>query len=278
MTRVAASIPVLEWAAERAQLTDAALTKRFPKWNDWVSGEAEPTLRQLEDFARMSRTAIGYFFLPEPPAIELPVPDFRTVGDNGPTDPSSNLLDTIYLCQQRQDWYRDYARIERFDPIEFVGSANIRQQANDVANRIRVAIGLSVQDRRQLRTWEEALRQLILRTEELGVLVMITSVVGSNTHRSLDVGEFRGFALADDLAPLIFVNGSDSKSAQMFTLMHELAHIWLGATGVSDPQPGRISDLATERWCNLVAAEVLMPIDAVRASATPGAPVFDEMR
>jgi Zn-dependent peptidase ImmA (M78 family) len=103
-------------------------------------------------------------------------------------------------------------------------------------------------------------------------------VVGSNSHRKLDVGEFRGFALADTLAPLVFLNGSDSKSAQMFTLAHELAHLWLGASGVSDTETGHVPEQQTERWCNQVAAELLVPMQALRATHQPGTPIPQEIQ
>ncbi len=101
MTAVAASIPVLRWAAQRARLHDDVLVARFTKWPLWLSGEAQPTLKQLEDFARLTHTAFGYFFLPEPPTLALPVPDFRILRDASLSEPSSDLLDTLYLCQQR---------------------------------------------------------------------------------------------------------------------------------------------------------------------------------
>ena len=101
MTTVAASVPVLRWAAQRARLSDDEISARFIKWPLWLSGQAHPTLKQLEDFARLTHTAIGYFFLPQPPALVLPVPDFRTLRDAALPEPSSNLLDTLYLCQQR---------------------------------------------------------------------------------------------------------------------------------------------------------------------------------
>ena len=232
MTTVAASIPVLRWAAQRARLHDEELSARFRKWPLWLTGEAQPTLKQLEDFARLTHTAIGYFFLPDPPALALPVPDFRTLRDEELREPSSALLDTLYLCQQRQDWYRDYARVHGLSRLAFVGSAQVNEAPQAVAERMRAALMLSTEERRQLPTWTDALRQLIAKAEEAGVMVMASGIVGSNSHRKLDVGEFRGFALADDLAPLVFLNGADSKAAQMFTLAHELAHLWLGATGV----------------------------------------------
>jgi Zn-dependent peptidase ImmA (M78 family) len=266
MNTIAASIPVLRWAASRARLDDARLSARFSKWSLWLSGEAQPTFKQLEDFARLTHTAFGYFFLPQPPVLVLPVPDFRTVRDETLAEPSSDLLDTLYLCQQRQDWYRGHARTHGFTPLPFVGSANLQEPPVQVAQRVREKLTLSTQARRQLPSWADALRQLIAKAEDNGILVMVSSVVGSNSHRKLDVGEFRGFALADELAPLIFLNGADSKAAQMFTLAHELAHVWLGETGVSDTQAGQVPEQQTERWCNQVAAELLMPLVELRAT------------
>ncbi len=278
MTTVAASVPVLRWAAQRARLQDDDLVARFNKWPLWLSGEAQPTLKQLEDFARVTHTAIGYFFLPQPPALALPVPDFRTLRDEALAEPSSDLLDTLYLCQQRQDWYRDHARMHGLPAVPFVGSASLQEASEVVAQRLRETLGLSAEARRQLPTWTEALHQLIAKAEDAGVMVMVSSVVGSNSHRKLDVGEFRGFALADSLAPLVFLNGADSKTAQMFTLAHELAHVWLGATGVSDTQAGQVPEQQTERWCNQVAAELLMPLEELRPAHDRNAPIPDEIQ
>jgi len=254
-------------AAQRARLADDDLAARFKKWPLWLSGEAQPTLRQLEDFARLTHTPFGYFFLPEPPVLALPVPDYRTLRDAAFAEPSSNLLDTLYLCQQRQDWYRDHARMHGLPVLPFVGSANVQEAPETVAQRLRETLGLSSAARRQLPTWTDALRQLIAKAEDAGVMVMVSSVVGSNSYRKLDVDEFRGFALADGLAPLVFLNGADSKAAQMFTLAHELAHVWLGATGVSDPQAGQVPEQQTERWCNQLAAELLIPLEELVGSA-----------
>lgn len=278
MNTIAASIPVLRWAASRARQDDAGLTRRFAKWPLWLSGEERPTLKQLEDFARLTHTAIGYFFLPQPPALTLPVPDVRTLRDITLAEPSSELLDTIYLCQQRQDWYRDHARMHGLHALPFVGSASPEDAPHAVAQQLREVLGLSVASRRNLPTWTDALRQMMGKAEDAGVLVMVSAVVGSNSHRTLDVGEFRGFALADSLAPLIFLNGADSKAARMFTLAHELAHLWLGATGVSDTQVGQVPEQETERWCNQVAAELLVPIAELRAAHLPDAPIPDEMQ
>jgi Zn-dependent peptidase ImmA (M78 family) len=261
MTAVATSINVLHWAVERMGLSEDILKKRFPKLPLWLSGEVQPTLRQLEEFARFTNIPFGYFFLPQPPVLALPVPDFRTVGDETVSEPSIDLLDTLYLCEQRQDWYREYARLHDLSELSFVGSASVKDTPEVVAQQLRETLDLSTEARRQLPSWTDALRQLIVKAEDIGVMVMVSSVVGNNSHRKLNVSEFRGFTLVDKVAPLIFINGADSKAAQMFTLAHELAHVWLGETGVSDVQAGYVPKNHIERWCNQVAAELLIPLE-----------------
>lgn len=278
MNTVPASIPVLRWAATRARLDEPAVERRFHKWPLWLSGEAQPTLRQLENFARLTHTPIGYFFLPEPPQLALPVPDFRTVRDEVLAEPSSELLDTLYLCQQRQEWFHDYARLHGLDRLAFVGSASMQLAPEAVATSIRDTLGLSVAERQRLPTWTDALRQLVAKAEEAGVLVMASSIVGSNSHRKLRVEEFRGFVLVDELAPLVFLNAADSKAAQMFTLAHELAHVWLGQSGISDPQAGHVPEQQLERWCNRVAAELFVPLDELRNVYDPGASIAVEIQ
>ena len=148
--------------------------------------------------------------------------------------------------------------------LPFVGSARLEDDAVEVASRMRRALGLDLEERRRLSTWTEALRRFIEQADALGVLVMVSGVVGSNNRRRLDPQEFRGFALADPLAPLIFINGADTKAAQMFSLAHELAHIWLGQSAVSDAEARATPNQAVERWCNRIAAELLVQLGALR--------------
>ena len=271
MNRVGVHPELLRWAEGRSGRGSDYLQMRFPKLEAWERGSALPTFRQLEEFAKATYTPIGYLFLQEPPAEELPVTDFRTMGDVELHRPSPDLLDTLYLCQQRQDWYREEARTAGEPPLEFVGSLTTADDVISSATLMRNTLGFDVERRRQSPTWTEALRQFIEQTDASGILVMVSGVVGNNTHRGLDPEEFRGFALTDPLAPLVFINGADTKAAQMFTLAHEIAHLWLGESGVSNTQAVSSPDHAIERWCNQVAAELLAPAELVRDAFTPNA-------
>jgi len=271
LVRVDVNPATYHWARERSRVGLPELARRFPKLAQWEAGRAAPTLRQLEQFAAATYTPVGYFFLDEPPRDVVPIPDYRTLGDRAIAEPSANLLDTIYTCQQRQEWYRDHARIIGEEPVPIVGSIAEGADPISAAAVIRTAIGFDISAREQTATWELALRLFIQQVEDSGVLVMVSGVVGNNTHRKLDPGEFRGFALADAFAPVIFVNGADTKSAQMFTLAHELAHVGAGQSALSDGQARQLQGTATEQWCNAVAAEMLVPLAVMRQAFDPDA-------
>jgi Zn-dependent peptidase ImmA (M78 family) len=176
--------------------------------------------------------------------------------------PSADLLDTIYQSQQRQDWYREYAKATGAERLGFVGSLTSTADHEESAAQMRTVLTFDLSERGS--SWTEALTGLIERAEDIGILVMVNGVVGSNTRRKLDPAEFRGFALVDELAPVVFINGADTKAAQIFTLAHELAHVWLGETGLDDAAIASPPNSQIERWCNLVAAEFLIPLADLR--------------
>lgn len=257
---------MLTWARERSRLGLTFFDQRFPKLEQWERGDAKPTFKQLESFAKATHTPIGYLFLPEPPEERLPIRDLRTIV-HGPARPSPDLLDTIYAMQRRQDWLRDDRREGEAEPLEFVGSARLGDEPSAVGREMRRIVGIDEGWASAVSTWEGAVSDLRRRIEQLGVMAIVNGVVGNNTHRKLNVAEFRGFALTDPYAPLIFVNGDDAKSAQMFTLAHELAHVWLGSEGegVSGFDGIFPGDARVEKFCDQTAAEFLVPVRELKA-------------
>ena len=278
MVRAPVNPEVLRWARERAGETQENLAAKFKRLPEWEDGQSRPTLKQAESFARALHVPVGYLFLSEPPEEAIPIPDFRTFAGRAVTRPSPNLLDTIYACQERQSWYREFARVVGERVPGFVGSASLDTPPESVAAQIRETLGLDVVARHKCSTLTDALRLFIRKADEFGVLVMVSGIVMSNTRRPLDPAEFRGFALCDPLAPLVFVNGKDTKAAQMFTLAHELAHIWLGASALSNlgTAPGQ-GFRNEEVWCNAVAAEFLVPLEDLRPDLRRNEPLPDAL-
>lgn len=267
MTRVAVEAVVLHWALERSRKTPDALMKRpgCRQIDRWLRGEVQPTLKQLHDFAHATATPFGYLFLPEPPEEALPIPDFRTLSAEAIRRPSADLIETLQTMERRRDWLREILIEEDAEPLAFVGSARLSDPPESVGREMRRMVGLEDGWANTVRTWTEAVSELRRAMEALGVVAVINGVVGNNTHRTLDVEEFRGFALCDAYAPVIFVNGADYKSAQMFTLAHELAHLWVGREGLSGFEGIIAGGSDVEKFCDAAAAEFLVPARALRA-------------
>jgi len=269
MNRVAVSTDVLRWAVHRSGRSLHELASKFPRIGEWAAGETNPTLRQLENLAKATATPFGFFFLAEPPEERLPVPFFRTVCSEAPHEPSPDLLETIQTMQKRQAWMRAFLVEEGQECLPFAASARVEEQRAAVAERMREALSLEEGWAAGHPTWTDALRALRETIDEAGILVVVNGVVGNNTHRKLDPQEFRGFVLVDEYAPLLFLNGADGKAAQMFTLAHELAHVFFGSSAAFDLRQLMPAEDATERACNQVAAEFLVPERLMREAWPP---------
>jgi len=250
---------MLRWARGRVGLdaNEAALAAgvKPEQFQLWEKGDAQPTFRQAQHVASALHAPFGYLFLPEAPAEEPTLPDLRTVGGAPVDRPSVNLMETVQHAMQRQAWFAEYLQEQGAESLPFVGRFNTNSSVVRIAQDIRDVRDRDVEQGQ--RNWETYYRELIEASERAGVLVMRSGIVGNNTHRKLDVGEFRGFAISHSLAPVIFINSSDAPSARLFTLLHELAHIWIGSSGISNVVPG--STHREEVVCNGVAGEFLAP-------------------
>ena len=220
---------VLRWARERAGLSPELLAEKIKtKLDRVVAWERTGELRfaQAQNLAKVTHTPFGFLFLREPPDEPLGIPDFRTVADGPIGPPSPELIDTVREMQRRQAWLREWLIEDGAEPLSFIGSVRTQAPPQRTAARMRETLGLLDGWAQLSGTWTDALRQFRQRIEAAGILIVINGSVGNNAHRTLSVQEFRGFALSDSYAPLIFVNGADGKAAQLFTMAHELAHLY----------------------------------------------------
>jgi Zn-dependent peptidase ImmA (M78 family) len=265
---------VLSWALDVTGADEEGLHRRF-KVDKWLSAEVRPTLKQLQDFAKAAGVPFGYLLLPRPPSWTLAVPDFRE-GFDGAPPPSTNLVAVLGQSQRRQEWYRDYALGLGAEPLTFVGSA-AELDPVETAAHIRSALNFEVSARHG--TWADTRKTLLRSFEALGGLTVATSMVDNNTRRPLDENEFRGFALVDDIAPLVFVNTHQTLNGQIFTLAHEFAHVWRGTSGIGNEDPRSEGQSEIERWCNAVASEVLVPREdlAPRHANVAAAPLTEAL-
>jgi Zn-dependent peptidase ImmA (M78 family) len=257
-TEVNVNANMLTWAIARAGYELHDFTAKLPNVQEWIEGTKKPTVKQLEGFSRKVHLPFGYLLLPAPPREKLPIPFFRT-NNTQATQVSVNVYDTILLMQQRQDWLRDYLRDNEFDSLPFVGKFYNRHNVQEIVADIRKALGLNEKWASNFRTWQEALDHLILHIEDKGIIAVFNGIVENNTSRPINVEECRGFVLVDIMAPFMFVNNADGKAAQMFTIVHELAHIWTGHSAGFDFRKLQPANDPIELLCDKVAAEFLVP-------------------
>lgn len=257
-TEINVDANMLTWAVTRAGYDLAEFTEKVPNLGKWINGEKKPTVKQLEAFSKKVHLPFGYLFLTEPPVEKIPIPFFRTNG-NQAEKVSLNVYDTILLIQQRQDWLRDYLKDNEFEELPFVGKFNGRNNVTEIVNDIRETLELTENWASKLGTWEEAQNHLVETIEDKGIITVFNGVVENNGYRKIPVDDCRGFVLVDNIAPFMFINNADSKSAQMFTIVHELAHIWTGHSAGFDFRKLQPADDPIEILCDQIAAEFLVP-------------------
>lgn len=268
MTEAFITPALIAWARERSHETVESAARKVKTEPDklaaWESGRERPSLRQAQDLARKLRIPFGYLYLSHPPEEKLPLPDLRTVAGAPPLKPSPDFLDVLYDVLRKQQWYREYLEGENTPPVPFIGKFKLGDDPKTIAADVRETLGINDDLRQKSQIWGLSLMEFVRKAECARVLVLRSSIVGNNTKRHLDVEEFRGFAISDALAPLVFINSSDAKAAQIFTLAHELAHLWIGQSGISNPDYAQRSSQqqnTIDRQCDSIAAEILVPED-----------------
>ncbi|HMN48763.1 MAG TPA: ImmA/IrrE family metallo-endopeptidase [Ignavibacteriaceae bacterium] len=256
---------LLIWAIERAGINIDEVSKTIPYFSSWLLGKKKPTVKQLEKFAQKVHLPFGYLFLDNPPEEKLPIPFFRTINSQEHKI-NLNIYDSVLILQQRQNWLTDYLKENNYPKLNFVGKFSRNPDINEVVNDIRTTLKINEEWAREFSTWEKAKDHLTQLIEDAGIITTFSSIVGNNTRRKIKVDDCRGFVLVDEYAPFMFINSADSKSAQMFTIAHELAHIWIGKSAGFDFRQLQPANNDTEVLCDKIAAEFLVPAKSIEES------------
>ena len=256
---------LLNWARRRADLSVDVLARKLGTKPEnivlWEAGEKKPTFAQAQRFADVTSVPFGFLYLEKPPVEKLPIPDLRTVGSVELRALSLNLRDVLRDAIGKQEWLVEYLKANaEATPLSFVGRFNADSAVSDVVADMKKVLRVPVTLRE---AGDDYMLFLIRQAEERRVVVLRAGVVGSNTHRKLDVKEFRGFSLVNKFAPIIFVNSADAPTARLFTLVHELAHLWVGQGGISDTAIKSTNKI--ERACNAIAGEFLVPASSMKS-------------
>lgn len=250
---------IIEWAIVRNGNSLEEFYEKNPIVESWVNGDKYPTVKQLEDFTHKVHVPFGYMFLPSPPEENIPLPFFRTGSNVSTNQVSLNVFHTIQIIQDRQNWLTEYLEDLDFPDLSFVGKYSVNDNYKEVVRDIRSVLQLEPDWASKHDKWEQALDFITQKIEETGVIVAYNGIVGTNTHRVIDVNECRGFVLVNSKAPFLFINSGDAKAAQMFTIIHELAHVWLGKSAGFDNQNLLPANDPVEVLCDKIAAEFLVP-------------------
>ncbi len=260
---------VFKWARESAKMTEEIAASKvavsIDKFKDWENGEDFPTIRQAQTLAKAYRRPFALFFLPDVPTDFQPLQDFRKTGSK---ELSTSSIFIIREIQQKQAWISEVNEDNNENRVPFIGRFTIKDNPVLVAKDILATLNINPLNYKS----NNPIIEWIDKAESNGIFISRTSFIHSRLK--LDSNEIQGFAIADDFAPFIFINSDDWNAPQLFTLVHELSHLWIAETGISNDVEPSIKNVGDynpiELFCNEVAANALMPkefIDSLDSKA-----------
>lgn len=238
-----------------SQVPLSELRAKIKHLDKFMSGEKQPTFNQLSEIAKKINVPTGLLLLDRKIDTKSVKLEFRTLNSNGLlSSMSEELKDTIREMQEKQEFLRN----EIDDELDFIGKFSIDDDIFSTADAIREKLAIPMFFQKECRN--QPISYFRNKVNQLGVFVFFNGKVKSNTHRPLNLNEFRGFALLDKKAPIIFINQKDSKNGQLFTLVHELVHLFIGENSIFNIiDTGEYQFDRTETFVNKVTAELLTP-------------------
>ncbi|GEM05953.1 DNA-binding protein [Halolactibacillus miurensis] len=252
---------VIRWAIHASGKSVENISEKFSKIREWSTIESKLSVTDLNKLSKELRIPFGYFILETPPKEDIKLLKYRTINNLENENPSRELVDTIRSMEKRQNFMKEVLVEDGFSPLPFVGCKTLeddfRKVSKDIIEKLNLEKGWNKKNKDTFNILREAV-------SNIGVILMQNGIAGNNTHRSLDVSEFRAFVLIDKYAPLIFLNSKDSENGKIFSVCHELVHIWLGLDELYNDRFKRDQEFENaelERFCNRVSAEMLLPLD-----------------
>ena len=256
---VAVSNEILNWIMAHVQL-EVLPQQIADNLDQWCRGVKTPTFHQIEKASQATGIPLGYFFLKTPPAEDSLLAQYRTIDSVELNRPSRNLTDVMHHMDLVQEWTREHLISEGASAVTFVGACAKRPTVESIANAMRTALRLAPDWFKQSKSAEASFQTIRTTISDAGVFVMMSGIVENNTHRALDINEFRAFAMVDDYAPLVFINANDSVNGKLFSLLHEFAHICVGESDLFNDRDSTGNAVKpVETLCNAAAAEILVP-------------------
>ena len=250
----------LQWALEQCENNNIKKEK-IELIQDWLNNKKTPTFNKVDELSKSTGIPFGYFFLKEPPEEDLKLIEYRTIDSQEMRMPSRNLIETIHDMEMIQNWIKQDALGKHRAPLQFVGAKGIKRETVTFAEYIRNILGIKANWFKERKNVNESFKYIRDKVSNAGITVMLSGIVKNNTRRSLLIDEFRGFALVDNVAPLVFINNNDSQNGKLFTLVHECIHIFLGESSLYNDRSGDSKKISrNEVFCNAVAAELLVPM------------------
>ena len=258
-TSVNVSSEILHWVIAHVQM-DSLSHQIVDYLNSWVKEEKKPTFNQVEKVSKATGIPLGYFFLEHPPKEDLPFVEYRTLDSVQLRTPSRTLIDVMHDMDLVQQWMHEYLVSKGASKVEYIGIFQKDTPYEVLAQKARDLLGLQTEWYAFSKTVEDSFTTIRKSVSTAGTVVMMSGIVGNNTHRPLSIDEFRAFTIIDEYSPLIFINSNDSTSGKLFSLVHEFSHICIGENSLfNDRYNDRQQVRKAETLCNAVAAEILVP-------------------
>ncbi len=246
----------LQWAITSSGADEIEFMNKFSFLKTDDTNDYTVKLTQLIKISSELHIPLAYFLSEEIPEEEVDLIKFRTINNDKNYRPSVNLSETIKDMEEKQEFMSLSRKNDDYEPLQFIKSITIKSDVIGSADKIRSVLELSPEWNKEA---DNPFKYLKEKLNDAGILVMQNGVVKNNTRRKLNIEEFRGFVIMDEYAPLIFINSQDSTNGKLFTLIHEMVHVFLGQDDLNNS--GSSNDIGfkkNERYCNKVTAELLI--------------------